>query len=248
MKKLLVKILGNGGCLNKGLPYNSFLINGRILVETPPDILLSLQKLDVDFSGIDSIYISHFHGDHTFGLPFFVINKWLISQAEGIDSSLSIIGPANIGHYAKKLTEAAFSVDHPCYNWLERNSRFIEIGDDFKTVIDDLEWSCFPVKHIENTYGFLLKAGDKSLFSYTADTCWCDQVDRILDEKPEVVLMDMNGGNPDIHISLAEVMEKGLPRTGDNTVYYGVHLAEEFDSPSNIIKCARPGQEIVISY
>ena len=40
-----IKILGNGGAINDGLPYNSFAINGTLLCETPPDIMLSMDVL-----------------------------------------------------------------------------------------------------------------------------------------------------------------------------------------------------------
>jgi hypothetical protein len=58
--------------------------------------------------------------------------------------------------------------------------------------------------------------------------------------------MDMNGGPSNAHISLHEVCEKGLPLTGSNTIYYGTHLADEFDSPDEHIQCAKQGGEIRI--
>ncbi len=39
-----LKIPWDGGALNDGLPYYSFMINNTILVETPPDIKISLQR------------------------------------------------------------------------------------------------------------------------------------------------------------------------------------------------------------
>lgn len=38
MKPITITILGNGGGLNQGLPYNAFLINENLLVEAPPDV------------------------------------------------------------------------------------------------------------------------------------------------------------------------------------------------------------------
>ena len=48
MNEIKIKILGNGGCLNKGLPYNSFIINDNFIFESPPDIMLSLHKNKID--------------------------------------------------------------------------------------------------------------------------------------------------------------------------------------------------------
>ena len=60
--------------------------------------------------------------------------------------------------------------------------------------------------------------------------------------------MDMNGGNPNVHTSLDEVIKKGLPLTKGETIYYGTHLAEEFDHPDEHIQCAKQGEEIMIQY
>jgi hypothetical protein len=60
--------------------------------------------------------------------------------------------------------------------------------------------------------------------------------------------MDMNGGDRNVHISLHEVREKGIPLTGSETVYYGIHLADEFEHADEPIKCAKQGEEIIIQY
>jgi len=65
-----IKILGNGGAINDGLPYNAFMVNRTLLCEVPPDIMLSIHKNCIDISLINTIYMPHLHGDHTFGLPF----------------------------------------------------------------------------------------------------------------------------------------------------------------------------------
>jgi len=71
-----VKILGIGGFGNTGLPFNSFLIDGHILVDTPPDILQSLKREGVGIEDIDSVVITHYHGDHFFGLPFLLFQYY----------------------------------------------------------------------------------------------------------------------------------------------------------------------------
>ena len=75
---MIIKILGNGGALNEGLPYNSFVINHSLLCETPPDIMFSINRNVIDISTIKTIYISHLHGDHIFGFPFLILSVFLI--------------------------------------------------------------------------------------------------------------------------------------------------------------------------
>jgi len=248
MERLVVKILGNGGCINNGLPYNAFLINGHFLSETPPDVMVSLQKLGIDFEKIDTIFISHLHGDHTFGMPFFIINKW-VNSLKGIKASpLTVLGPEGTEEHIKKITSAAFTTSHPSYAWLEQNIRYKIIGRDFQMTWSNLSLSCFELQHLVETYGLLLRRGEEHVFAYIADTSWCPQVEQVLAGKPKIVLIDMNGGRGNVHVSLEEVIEKGVPITGRGTVYYGIHLAGEFDSAFDGVNCAKQGDEIEINY
>ncbi|MFC1825011.1 MBL fold metallo-hydrolase [Thermodesulfobacteriota bacterium] len=248
MERLEIKIVGNGGCLNNGLPYNACLINGHFLVEAPPDVMVSLLKLNIDFEQINTVFISHLHGDHTFGLPFLIINKWVASLQSSVKSRLTLIGPHGTEQHVRNITEAAFTRSHPCYTWLEKNILFEIINTKFERTLNDLSLSCFNVQHLVETYGLLLSKKNKMIFAYIADTSWCRQVERILAGKPKIILMDMNGGDSNVHISLDEVIEKGIPVTGSDSIYYGTHLAEEFDSADASIKCAKPGEVITVRY
>jgi ribonuclease BN (tRNA processing enzyme) len=243
-----ITIVGNGGCLNNGLPYNAFLLNDTMLIETPPDIMVSLKTLQLDVDNIDTVFISHLHGDHTFGLPFLFINKWLSSRQKGTDSQFTILGPNGIDQFAQTLTEYAFTRSHPCYEWLQHNIRFTIIKNHAEIPVNTLTVSCFELPHLVETYGFFIKHHHELLFAYIADTTWCPQVEQLLVQKPKLVLMDMNGGNPNVHTSLDEVIKKGLPLTKGETIYYGTHLAEEFDHPDEHIQCAKQGEEIMIQY
>jgi phosphoribosyl 1,2-cyclic phosphodiesterase len=239
---LTLTIIGNGGCLNAGLPYNAFLLNDHILVEAPPDIMLSLNTLHLALQPIDTIFISHLHGDHTFGLPFLMINKWLASQQQQT-TPITIFGPQGIAHYTQHLVEYAFTPAHPCYAWMLQNVTFSTVTNQSEITWDTLSVRCFGLQHLVETYGFLLTQQQNSLFAYIADTSWCPAVDRILAHNPRTVLMDMNGLNQ-VHIAITDVLAKGLPLTGTQTEYYGTHLAAEFVSPHPAIICAKPGARI----
>ena len=248
MDILKITIAGNGGCLNNGLPHNAFLMNDHFLIEAPPDIMFSLRTLSIDVKNIDTIFISHLHGDHTFGLPFIIINKWIKSLNDSPQPFLKIIGPQGVDEHVKKITNLAFTKSHPCYEWLEQQVRFNIIHQDNQLEWNSLTLSCFELDHLIETYGFFLARGNNTFFAYIADTKWCKQVESILEAKPNIVFIDMNGGVGNIHISLDEVREKGVLLTGDSTVYYGMHLSEEFEPIDDIIKCAKQGEEILIQF
>jgi hypothetical protein len=248
MGRLVINIVGTGGCLNIGLPYNACLIQGRLLLEAPPDIMPSLLRSGLDYGRIDLVFISHLHGDHTFGLPFLIINLWMKSLMGKDSPSLTVLGPPGIAAHARALVEAAFTAEHPCLAWFEKRVSFQTVGEAFATVWEGLTLSSVALEHAVPSFGLALAAGAQPVFAYLSDTRWCPSVEKVLAGRPKVVLMDMNGGNPDLHTSLEEVREKGLPLIGGRTIIYGTHLFEPFPDESANLKCARPGETLLIEW
>ena len=239
-----VTILGNGGCLNEGLPYNSFMIGESLLVETPPDVMTSIGRLSKSIEKIATVFVSHLHGDHTFGLPFIVISSWYRARVAGTTASLVVYGPEGIQAQAELLTEAAFSVAHPCFAWLKEQVEFRELQEGSEVDLGGHTATCFEVSHPPPTYGFAL--GDhqnRPVFCYIPDTVWCHRVEEVLAVKPRRVLIDMNGVKG-VHLSQDEVVEKAIPITGKSTVFYATHLAAEFESDHEMIRCTTQGDEI----
>ncbi|MBU0991008.1 MAG: hypothetical protein KJ737_00825 [Proteobacteria bacterium] len=249
---LTIKILGNGGAINKGLPYNSFIINDSLLCELPPDIMLSLHRNKVHLSLIDTIYISHLHGDHIFGLPFLVLSAFFNSERTGDKSSFSLIGPNGLEELAHNLVISAFTKSHPCLSWMQKFCRFFETdASGTPNLTDGYETSLFKLDHMMETFGFLLadSSGKGASFAYIADTLWCESVLSVIEKKPRLVLIDLNGSLDDlkpVHLSMAELIEKGIPVAGNQSTFLGTHLREPFSSELPQIVCAEPGMTVVV--
>ncbi len=248
MGTLNVKVLGTGGAVNDGLPYISMLINDHFLLEAPPDVMLSLQTQNVDYEKIDQLYISHLHGDHTFGLPFLLLNKWLNNLTGKSSSPLTIYGPVGIKQHTLDLMKSAFSAENPSLAWTNEQLDFVTMDSDFEMKMDGLDLNCFEVSHITNTYGLKLKANAETIFAFTSDTRWCPAVEELLAEKPKVVMIDVNGGSGNMHITLDTVIDKGMPLVGPETLFYGIHLSTEFTSDRANLRCAKVGEVISIQY
>ena len=239
-----IQIVGNGGCLNVGLPYNSFVIDKDFLVEAPPDVVPSLKMLNLDVGLISTVFISHLHGDHTFGFPFFAISRW--NQLKSLENPkpIRIISVAGIGQHLMDLIHMAFGRSHPCYAWTEANSKFIEIDDTCCLSYSSYQLKFFRLDHIDPTFGLQICGGKRILVTYIADTRWCDEVEQVLGEKPKVVLMDMNGGP--VHMSYEEIRDKGLPISGEDTSIYGIHLNSPIDTDDSRIFCTTQGDIIEV--
>ena len=245
-----IKILGNGGGINDGLPYNAFIVDDVLLCETPPDMMPSLHRNAVNLTSIRTVYISHLHGDHTFGLPFLLLSAWFLHRRDGQELSYTIVGPKGLPQMAESLLVSAFTADHPCLEWTKQACAFIEIDDSSKPMLlEGHRTSVFKLDHLIPTFGFSLidHTGDVEL-AYIADTKWCDAIRDILERYPKVVLIDLGGQDDDpvpVHLSMQTLRENALPITGAKSVYYGTHLAREFESPIPCIQCAKPGMVIV---
>jgi hypothetical protein len=225
------------------------MIGDVLLCETPPDIMLSLHRNDVDLSSIKTVYISHLHGDHTFGLPFMIIEAFFLHLRDGRESCYTIVGPEGLKKAIESLVASAWTVGHPCLGWMKQHCTFVEIDSSSKPVlVEGYRTSVFQLDHLVNTLGFsLTNREDDVVFAYVADTKWCATIGCVLLNQPRLVLTDLNGRDDDpvrVHLSMRDMREKALPITGQNTTYYGTHLKCEFQSSIPCIKCARPGMVI----
>ncbi|HSV97976.1 MAG TPA: MBL fold metallo-hydrolase [Spirochaetota bacterium] len=240
-------ILGNGGGISDGLPYNAFLVDDRLLAETPPDIMSSLFRERIKLGSIRNIFISHFHADHCFGFPFFALRLFY----DGTDDVMTTFGPGGLKARMLELCTLAFGPGHPLREWLGGAMRFIETGPDSELDLGDgLSIRTIPMAHPVETLGFTLKRFQTPLFTYMPDTLWSEDLLPHIQDGGKAVLIDLNGEPGEahkVHLSEADLAEKALPRCGDDVVFYGTHLKQNKKTGPGRIRYVRPGDRIEIT-
>jgi ribonuclease Z len=123
--------------------------NQHFLIDCGEGTQVQLRKAKVKFTRINTIFISHLHGDHVFGLIGLISSFHLLGRSE----SLNIYGPKGI----KKLIETQLMITesspHFDINFFELTSLNSEL------IYEDNElcvWT-IPLNHRIYTNGFLFK-------------------------------------------------------------------------------------------
>jgi ribonuclease BN (tRNA processing enzyme) len=89
-----VRFIGCGDAFGSGGRFNTcFHVTGdrtNLLIDCGASSLVALKRSNIALDDISLILITHFHGDHFAGLPFFILN----AQFSRSLAPLTIAGPA----------------------------------------------------------------------------------------------------------------------------------------------------------
>lgn len=140
--------------------------HSSLLLDCGATAYFGLKKQGINIGDIDTIVISHFHGDHYGGIPFLLLEAAVGRREE----PLTIISPPTGKERITRLLEQLY----PGSEVLSK------LNLDFKTyvssgVLQANHWEirAVPVMHTPDTlpHGLRIKAGD-TVISYSGDTAW----------------------------------------------------------------------------
>jgi len=215
--------LGSGNAFAaQGRAFSSFLLDGRYLFDCGPTVLQQLAKAGHRTDDIDVIFISHFHADHYFGLPFLFLD----AHFGGRTKPLSIVGPPGLEDRVRQLTALAYSaiLDHAAFK-LE----FLEVHDTLKSRVDELGFSAAQVVHVPDLecYAYRAELDGRSVV-YSGDTTLCEGL-LCLAEGADVIIVECSCKENKVHLT-PEGVEAVAMRTPEAKVIV-THL-DGHDHPS----------------
>tara|TARA_B100001109_G_scaffold254121_1_gene253155 strand:+ start:762 stop:1547 length:786 start_codon:yes stop_codon:yes gene_type:complete len=189
-----IDFLGTGNAFAPdGRLHACLSIDNNILIDTPPTIIAQLRRRGIDTSSIRHILITHWHGDHTFGMPFILLDRKYITDPNS-DGDLTVYLRPGGEDFFSKLSNMAFpgSLDDSLKNSIEWKTE--ESGR-----LKDTGWTYerFPVCHTPETdpngYELIHESGFRLL--HCGDSGPCEEIEK-RSYRADVVILEM--GVPDI--------------------------------------------------
>jgi len=160
--------LGSGGRANTCFHVSGDSVN--FLIDCGASSLPALKRLDVVRDDIDLILITHFHGDHFGGLPFFLLD----AQFSRRTRPLVIAGPQGIETRLTQLMEVLF--EHSSTTKQRFDLSVVALTPEESRNFGAVRVTPYPVVHGESGGPFLAYRieAEGRVIAYSADTEWTD--------------------------------------------------------------------------
>jgi ribonuclease BN (tRNA processing enzyme) len=171
-----LQFVGCGDAFGSGGRSNTcFHLTGaqtNLLIDCGASSLPALKRLDIARNDIDLILITHFHGDHFAGLPFFLLD----AQFSRRSRPLVIAGPQGIETRLTQVMEALF--ENSSRTPRKFDLAVVALAPAESRTFGAVTVTPFAVVHGDSGGPFLgyRLAAEGRVIAYSADTEWTDNL------------------------------------------------------------------------
>jgi ribonuclease BN (tRNA processing enzyme) len=194
------------------------VVDGRVLLDGGAPLLPHMSRVGVDPGAIEAVFLTHYHGDHTLGLPPFTLYRVFVDPRpitfvgpEGIEERLEALWDVSWGPDWKTVMRPRF---HATYEVAKPSGKVA--GYKYETVKLDHGTS--------GSNGYRIWAGGKIL-AYSGDTEPTAPLDELVDGADVAIVEATGPGDVFSHMSWEDAMalKKRHPKTRFmfNHVYNG---------------------------
>ena len=178
MGEVNVRFLGSGDAFGSGGRFQTCIYvrceATHLLIDCGTSSLVAMKRFGVDPSLVDTILLSHLHGDHFGGLPFFIMDAQFVSRRR---KPLVVAGPPGL---EARIFEA-MEVLYPGSSQTQREFvlKFVELSEETATTVAPLVVTPYSVVHPSGAPAYALRVVcEDKIIAYSGDTEWTDALIR----------------------------------------------------------------------
>ena len=222
---------GSGGRLNTCFHVTGSAVN--FLIDCGATSVVGLKRWGIEANAIDLILVTHFHGDHFGGLPFFMLEAQMGGKRE---RPLTIAGPPGLKDRYARAMDAAFpgSPQEPTRFALT----FQEMPVGVATNLHGMEVTSYPVVHTETAgpcFGYRLQIDGKVL-AYSGDTEWTESLVEIGREADLLICECYTYDRKVRHHTDFVTLQANLPRIGPKRLVL-THMSADMLARRQSVSC-----------
>jgi ribonuclease BN (tRNA processing enzyme) len=172
-----LQFVGCGDAFGSGGRFNTcFHLVGRnfnVLIDCGASSVVAMNKLAINRNDINTIFLTHFHGDHVGGVPFFLLEANFVLDRE---RTLTIVGPPSLKTRFSDIMDVGFPGTRDLKLKFPLQLKEFELGK--RNDHGELQVTPLHVKHDDRAgpcLGFRFEAEGK-VIAYSGDTEWTDSL------------------------------------------------------------------------
>ena len=171
-----VTFLGCGDAFGSGGRYQTCILLAspaeKVLLDCGCSSLIAMRRFGVDPNEISTIFLTHLHGDHFGGVPFFLLDAQMISKRR---APLTIVGPPGTRERILSLMEVMFpgsSKVQQAFPW-----EIIDLEPGTPRDFAGAKLTTYPMVHPSGSPSTAVRvAFSGRTVVYTGDTEWNDSL------------------------------------------------------------------------
>ena len=184
------------------------VVNGRLLLDGGAPLLPHMSKVGVDAGDIAAVFLTHFHGDHTLGLPPFILHRIFVDQRP-----ITFVGPAGVKARLEALWEVSWGEDwkrvmKPRFKVTYQTAKRSGTAAGFK-------YETIKLDHgTSGSNGYRIWVGGK-IIAYSGDTEATAPLEALVDGADVAIVEATGPGDVFSHMSWesAKALKKRHPKT-----------------------------------